>query len=106
MTIKVGDVVRLRSGGPEMTVDGGPYPPSKFHKSAMVDAGWFDRKNEFRRGGFTVDTLEVVRAAPLSPGKLAGLEGMRMSEPWRIKVGYYSKVAQFRQRLVMHMPWA
>lgn len=97
MTVKIGDVVRLRSGGPEMTVDGGPYPPSRYQKIPMVDAGWFDSRGERRRGGFAVQTLEIVHPAP--GFDIAQFEGLSMPAWWHIKHNTAAKVAQMHRRL-------
>ena len=59
MAFKVGDVVRLKSGGAQMTV-------SEFFKSPegreMVQCTWFDRKPREHRAAFVRDTLEVAEA--------------------------------------------
>jgi uncharacterized protein YodC (DUF2158 family) len=49
--IKTGDVVTLKSGGPEMTVNGF----SSDH-SNMAECVWFDG-NVLREGAFYIDTL-------------------------------------------------
>jgi uncharacterized protein YodC (DUF2158 family) len=50
---KVGDVVRLKSGGPAMTVAGlGPY------SRAGILCTWFDEKNKKSEELFLPDTLE------------------------------------------------
>jgi uncharacterized protein YodC (DUF2158 family) len=51
--IKTGDVVTLKSGGPEMTVNGF----SSDH-SNMVECVWFDG-NVLREGAFYADALTV-----------------------------------------------
>lgn len=57
--IKVGDVVRLRSGGPEMTVQA----KAESAKVEAVACVWFPQTNscEPMRHNFSVDTLEKVR---------------------------------------------
>lgn len=40
-TIKVGDVVKLKTGGPEMTV--GHLVPESIDKNLLVGCWWFER---------------------------------------------------------------
>jgi uncharacterized protein YodC (DUF2158 family) len=55
MIFKVGDVVRLKSGGAPMTV-------SKLFNSAegreMAQCTWFDKKPREHRAAFVIDSLE------------------------------------------------
>lgn len=51
--LKVGDVVRLKSGGPKMTV----YEIDKYK---MISCKWFDKKEEIQCLDFTQDTLEKI----------------------------------------------
>jgi uncharacterized protein YodC (DUF2158 family) len=59
MMFKVGDVVRLKSGGALMTV-------SKLFKSPegreMVQCTWFDKPKE-HRAAFVIDSLEAAEEA-------------------------------------------
>jgi uncharacterized protein YodC (DUF2158 family) len=59
MVLKVGDVVRLKSGGAIMTV-------SKLFKSPegreMVQCTWFDKPKE-HRAAFVIDSLEAAEEA-------------------------------------------
>jgi len=59
MVLKVGDVVRLKSGGAMMTV-------SKLFKSPegreMVQCTWFDKPKE-HRAAFVIDSLEAAEEA-------------------------------------------
>lgn len=61
MALKVGDVVRLKSGGASMTV-------SRVFKSPdgreMVQCTWFDKPKE-HRAAFVIDTLEATGEATL-----------------------------------------
>ena len=53
--IQIGDVVRLKSGGPDMTVNGhgsGAY-------NGQLNCKWFDDKEE-KHGWFRAATLEKV----------------------------------------------
>lgn len=51
--IKVGMVVRLKSGGPQMTV--------KFYTiSGTWQCSWFDTKGELKESDFAEEQLEVV----------------------------------------------
>ena len=55
MAFKVGDVVRLKSGGAAITV-------SKLFKSPegreMIQCTWFDKKPREHRAAFMIDSLE------------------------------------------------
>lgn len=56
MTLKVGEVVVLKSGSPRMTVVGfGRDPDGK----ERVNCTWFDKNDNERNGTFPADTLEV-----------------------------------------------
>jgi len=62
MPFKVGDAVRLKAGGAQMTV-------SKLFKSPegreMVQCTWFDKKSRVHRAEFVMDSLEVADAIML-----------------------------------------
>jgi uncharacterized protein YodC (DUF2158 family) len=62
MVFKVGDAVRLKAGGAQMTV-------SKLFKSLegreMVQCTWFDKKSRVHRAEFLMDSLEVADAIML-----------------------------------------
>lgn len=53
--IKVGDVVRLRSGGPRMTVVN-----RRGENNAWVECQWFDDKKQVTEKGFIVDALTLA----------------------------------------------
>ena len=42
MDLKVGDVVRLKSGGPEMTVQSYPYPMIDGKDGSKAECVWFE----------------------------------------------------------------
>lgn len=48
---KKGDVVRLKSGGPKMTVVNTP-------NGNLVECMWFDSKNERQSNEFSLDSLK------------------------------------------------
>ena len=62
MAFKVGDAVRLKAGGAQMTV-------SKLFESPegreMVQCTWFDKKARKHRAAFVADSLEVAKATTL-----------------------------------------
>jgi uncharacterized protein YodC (DUF2158 family) len=62
MAFKVGDAVRLKAGGAQMTV-------SKLFESPeereMVQCTWFDKKPREHRAAFVADSLEVAKATTL-----------------------------------------
>ena len=64
MAFKVGDAVRLKAGGAQMTV-------SKLFKSPegreMVQCTWFDKKSRVHRAEFVMDSLEVAERTKLRP---------------------------------------
>lgn len=55
MDIRVGDIVKLKSGGPDMTV-------TRTENTQNDDIGvmWFD-KAELHKGWFSVDALDMVQ---------------------------------------------
>lgn len=59
MDIKVGTVVRLKSGGPNMT----QYPlvilPERIDDSSFADCEWF-ANGALKHAVFSVDAIEVV----------------------------------------------
>ncbi|QSV44995.1 YodC family protein [Geobacter benzoatilyticus] len=57
--LSVGDLVRLKSGGPTMTVSA-PVEPFGTHDPEVV-CDWFS-KDKFFRETFTITTLEKVEA--------------------------------------------
>jgi uncharacterized protein YodC (DUF2158 family) len=50
---KIGDVVELRSGGPEMTVIGEQAPN-------LIMCTWFDKNDESRSQAFPKEALEMA----------------------------------------------
>ena len=62
MAFKVGDAVRLKAGGAQMTV-------SKLFESPeereMVQCTWFDKKPREHQAAFVADSLEVAKATTL-----------------------------------------
>ncbi len=55
MKFEVGDIVRLKSGGPEMTVT-----RTDNTMSDDIGAMWFD-KSSLMKGWFPMDAIEVVQ---------------------------------------------
>lgn len=49
--IKIGDIVKLRCGGPEMTV--------KSLGSSAIDCLWFDRDSQVREYAFPIELLLI-----------------------------------------------
>lgn len=58
--LKVGDVVRLKSGGPKMTINVAP------DNSGIVRAVWFHNFDEDRGGFFAEAALEKVTDVPMA----------------------------------------
>jgi uncharacterized protein YodC (DUF2158 family) len=61
MSFEVGDIVRLRSGGPQMTVTGtsvGPDRPMLFRCS------WFDKDGHEQTGAFPAEALSKPGGKP------------------------------------------
>lgn len=56
MDLKVGDVVRLKSGGPEMTVRSYPYPMHDGKDDSKAACEWFDEVG-LHKSVFKVDEL-------------------------------------------------
>ena len=62
MELHVGDVVRLKSGGPEMTVMEHPLKIAHGENSiSHAICQWFDEHGKKSQGTFLVDTLEKVK---------------------------------------------
>lgn len=59
----VGDVVRLKSGGPKMTVTGIYDPEVGSH----VYAAWFDNSGTFQSGLFARDSVNAIKADEPEP---------------------------------------
>jgi uncharacterized protein YodC (DUF2158 family) len=58
MKFRVGDVVRLKSGGPAMTIQKlGEYP------SDQVECRWFTDEQECKWGSFPPACLKLARSA-------------------------------------------
>jgi uncharacterized protein YodC (DUF2158 family) len=52
---QIGEVVRLNSGGPTMTVQIQPEPTDEY-----ISTAWFDTAQNLHRGSFSPETLEKV----------------------------------------------
>ena len=61
MAFKKGDVVRLKSGGPKMTV-------SEIRSDDTLFCRWFDNKNNPQQGEFNPEELETPPPPPPSHG--------------------------------------
>jgi uncharacterized protein YodC (DUF2158 family) len=55
-TFKPGDLVRLKSGGPKMTVQ-------KDAGSNQWECSWFDRNGKLQKGSFVFEALEIWTAS-------------------------------------------
>lgn len=55
---KIGDIVQLKSGGPEMTVSS--LMKSSFGYNGKVKCDWFDKDNKTNRAIFHQDQLEIT----------------------------------------------
>jgi uncharacterized protein YodC (DUF2158 family) len=73
MTLQIGDLVRLKSGGPTMTVvaEGGRSDPG------VVDCAWFGGGDSCATAVFPLRALERVTLAPL---KRVPASGNRLSD--------------------------
>ena len=54
----IGAVVKLRSGGPSMTVTSQP------HGEAMVECSWFNRADELGKDNFPIEVLHLEVKPP------------------------------------------
>lgn len=61
MAFKVGDVVKLKSGGPAMTVTG---EGSDMNGNPRVNCTWFGKDDLEQNGAFPANALEIS-AAPI-----------------------------------------
>lgn len=59
--IKVGDIVRLKSGGPDMTVDEIGHYRFTDPQSLSAKCSWFDSKNERKKDVFPLTSLTKER---------------------------------------------
>jgi uncharacterized protein YodC (DUF2158 family) len=59
---KVGDVVKLKSGGPLMTITGTSVGPDR---PTLFSCSWFDKDNHEQTGSFPADAL--VAPSPRQP---------------------------------------
>ena len=61
MRLNVGEVVRLKSGGPEMTVKESPYRTidGREHPE-IVDCEWFTEKGVIKHKTFNIEELEII----------------------------------------------
>ena len=72
MTLQVGEVVRLKSGGPAMTV----VATGARAEPGLVECAWFDRDNTHATASFPPRALERVTLAASAghrPDALAGV---------------------------------
>ena len=60
MEIKVGDIVKLKSGGPDMFVKTEGHPTDKKGKSPTISCIWFGTGNKQRKGSFPAHALELA----------------------------------------------
>lgn len=62
MTHNIGDIVRLKSGGPKMTVLGPDRDSAP--ESGNIACKWFDRNGRLNTGSFNTHMIEAFKAAP------------------------------------------
>ena len=61
MEFKIGDVVRLKSGGPEMTVSQYPFKTvDGGEHEGQVECTWFDSENRLKHKVFKVEELQKI----------------------------------------------
>lgn len=59
---KVGNVVKLKSGGPDMTVTfAGPVDFGHSMREDLASCKWFDAKSSLQTGRFQDDELDLIR---------------------------------------------
>ena len=63
---KAGDVVRLKSGGPEMTI--GEIGTGDYEGKAKCQ--WFSPRDKQLEGAFYLDALEKIERSPESEAKI------------------------------------
>lgn len=59
--MQIGDIVRLKSGGPKMTVTA--------VEAEQVSCAWFDRNGKPHSGAYAAATVEAFVARPPEPKK-------------------------------------
>jgi uncharacterized protein YodC (DUF2158 family) len=69
MSFKIGEVVKLKSGGPLMTITGTSVGPDR---PTLFNCSWFDKDNREQIGSFPADALAAPRAKePFKPAQIA-----------------------------------
>lgn len=58
--VKIGNVVKLKSGGPQMTVNDFNDAGGHYEEGTGIQCVWFDGKMEAQRQIFHIDTLDVI----------------------------------------------
>jgi uncharacterized protein YodC (DUF2158 family) len=64
---KIGDTVRLKSGGPLMTIAGVGDSPQVINHSDYWLCTWFDKTHKSHSSSYHKDSLEAGTDAPLMP---------------------------------------
>jgi uncharacterized protein YodC (DUF2158 family) len=72
-TFKKGDVVRLKSGGPSMTVD--DFGNKEFGGGPLVFCSWFDADQKHCSKNFAPESLEIARPAGRSGSQARVVRG-------------------------------
>jgi uncharacterized protein YodC (DUF2158 family) len=60
MSFKVGDVVKLKSGGPLMTITGTSIGPGR---PTLFTCNWFDKDNREQAASYPAEALELGRTS-------------------------------------------
>jgi uncharacterized protein YodC (DUF2158 family) len=60
MSFKIGDVVKLKSGGPHMTITGTSVGPDR---PTLFSCSWFDKDNREQNGSYPADALVAAGGA-------------------------------------------
>lgn len=63
-----GSCVRLKTGGPYMTVEKSYH--SEHHQCIMVETKWFDNHNNLKQGGFKATSLIPVELIEVATNKV------------------------------------
>ena len=79
-TLKAGDVVRLKSGGPKMTVTQVGTPA--YSNAELVWCVWFLSSTKQETGTFPVEAVEAVTDEPDRPAVIRSSPRGRITPTW------------------------
>jgi uncharacterized protein YodC (DUF2158 family) len=79
MSFKVGDVVKLKGGGPQMTITGTSVGPDR---PTLFTCNWFDKDNREQSSAYPADSLIEASAARRPSSALPSVANKRRGSGW------------------------